>query len=212
MTQPSPPPRTSQRPTDAQIAAVAALIASSATAVGIAAGLATAASIPVAVARALLTLTRTRLPIAALGPAARAMATAEPAYRAAYLVNAAVRVREAMGTGKTLDEAVTAERRFAALHLEAQANRARAAAQVDRMAARTRSAVLGWQATKDARTTPECRAADGKNFSIFAPPLIGLPGMTHPQCRCKAVRAFVGAGFVDGVTGQAATARKAAVA
>ena len=44
--------------------------------------------------------------------------------------------------------------------------------------------LLGWYTVRDARTSAECLAADGRNFSASAPPLIGYPGAVHPHCRC----------------------------
>jgi hypothetical protein len=44
--------------------------------------------------------------------------------------------------------------------------------------------LLGWNTVHDSHTTPECRHADRKNFWADRMPLIGYPGMTHPNCRC----------------------------
>lgn len=53
-------------------------------------------------------------------------------------------------------------------------------------AARQWGDLLSWRAVLDGRTTAECRAAHGKNFRITSPPMIGLPGLVHPLCRCVA--------------------------
>lgn len=98
---------------------------------------------------------------------------------AAYLVTAARRLSQ----GGSLD----AERRYLAQHLNAERTRREAAQRVDDAAAR-HGEVLGWKSVRDDRTTPECRAADGNNFSAIKPPAIGYPGTLHGgSCRCKPV-------------------------
>jgi len=84
---------------------------------------------------------------------------------------------------KALADSIARERRYFGQHLDAMWNRARAAAQVDN-AAMTYGNLLGWNTVLDTRTSPECRAADGKNFEATAQPLIGWPGSVHPHCRC----------------------------
>jgi hypothetical protein len=174
MTQPAAPAKKKQAqptsPSAAQVTALAALLAGSATLTGVAAGFASLAGITPAVAKALLAVTDRRplSVVAGVGPAVRQTAAGEAMYRAMYLLNAADR------------------------------------------AARRHGLVLGWRAVMDARTSAECRRADGKNFSVASRPLIGWPGSVHPHCRCRPVAAFAGAGFVDDVVTQAE--RKAAVA
>lgn len=208
MTQPAPPPQ--QATTQQRTAALAALLATVLPLAALVAGFATLTGLPKPVALRLLEQTPARLAANITGPAARAVATAEPTYRAAYLLNAADRIRAAIASGRTAEEALAAEQRFTAAHTAAQANRAAAASAVDHVAARQRSLILGWRAVKDSRTTAECAAADGKNFDVLHPPAIGYPGMVHPHCRCRAVAAFAGAGMVGETT--AARQRKAAVA
>jgi hypothetical protein len=53
--------------------------------------------------------------------------------------------------------------------------------------------ILGWHAEMDARTSAECRRANGKNFLAAYAPLIGYPGAVHPRCRCYPVRPYAGA-------------------
>lgn len=143
------------------------------------------------------------------GPASRATAASEQIYRAAYLVGAAERIQSRLNQGMTRRQALLAERGNYRAHLAAQANRRRAALAVDRAMA-AHGALLGWRATIDERTGPECRRANGRNFSVFERPVIGWPGTVHPHCRCRPVAPFTGAGLVD----QAATAteRRQAVA
>ncbi len=84
---------------------------------------------------------------------------------------------------QALADAIARERRYFGQHLDAMWNRARAAAQVD-LAVMTYGNLIGWNTVLDARTSAECRAADGKNFEATAQPLIGWPGAVHPHCRC----------------------------
>lgn len=202
MTQPAPPqaPAPQQQQSSAlQIAVLAGLLASTVPLVGLAAGFATLTGLPKPAARRLLEQAPSRIALAGQGPAGRLIAAGEPTYRAAYLLNAAARVKAAMAGGKTLEEALAAEQRFTVAHLNAQANRATAAAAVDKAAAAHRSGLLGWKAVMDSRTSAECRANNGANFSIVAPPVEGYPGAVHPHCRCRAIAPFVNA-RVLGVT------------
>ena len=194
MTQPAPPAQ-QQTTTGQKTAILAGLLASTVPLVGLVAGFATTAGIPKVMARRLIEQAPS-VPVLAQGPAAKLVAAAEPTFRAAYLLAAADRVRQAVAAGKTLEEALAAEQRHTLAHLNAQRNRAATAAAVDLAAVKHRSGLLGWKAVMDSRTSAECRSADGKNFSIFSPPVIGLPGSVHPHCRCRPVAAFEGAGLV----------------
>jgi hypothetical protein len=93
---------------------------------------------------------------------------------------------------RVLADSVTRERRYFSQHLDAMWNRAKAAAQVD-SAAMTYGNLLGWNTVLDGHTSPECRAADGKNFEATDQPLIGWPGAVHPHCRCYPGPAHAGA-------------------
>lgn len=102
-----------------------------------------------------------------------------PARQAAYLLSAIRRLAED-------PEDEPAERRYLRQHLNAERARREAAAKVDK-AAEQWGPVLGWRSVRDERVTPECRAADGRNFSATRPPLIGYPGTLHGgTCRCFA--------------------------
>jgi SPP1 gp7 family putative phage head morphogenesis protein len=79
--------------------------------------------------------------------------------------------------------ALEAERRYLAQHRAAQANRRRAARQVDAAAARW-GETLGWYSVRDSRTTWDCLRLHGKNFHTADPPNGFLPGAVHPRCRC----------------------------
>lgn len=112
----------------------------------------------------------------------------EVVRRANYLLAA---VRRLAGGGSLADE-----RKFLRLHRGAERARRRAAAEVDR-AARQFGPLLGWHALMDDRTTPECKAAHGRNFQATIPPAIGYPGTLHGgNCRCKPGRPFRGAAML----------------
>ena len=120
--------------------------------------------------------------------------------RAQFAVSAARRVTSdillARSRGVTarqaLAEAIPRERRWFSQHIAAGWQRATAAAQVD-LAAASYGDVLGWNAVHDAHTSAECRAADGRNFSVHAMPRIGWPGAVHLHCRCYPGPAHIGA-------------------
>lgn len=109
----------------------------------------------------------------------------ESTYRAQYILAASRRVQAAVRAGTPQADALRDEQRFYNQHLEATVNRAKAAGQVDTMAKRYGD-LVGWYAKMDARTSAECKAANGKNFNASVRPPIGYPGSVHPACRCKA--------------------------
>jgi hypothetical protein len=147
------------------------------------------------VARAALRLTgRARPAPPGIGPAGRVVREAEPAQRAGYLVNAALRLQAGLDTpGVGYSGAMRRERRYLILHRDAIKARDHAAALVDRAAAR-HGPLLRWWARLDARTTAGCRAMHGRTFDVRDPPVlygqVALPGTTHSGfCRCRAIRA-----------------------
>jgi hypothetical protein len=152
-------------------------------------------------------------------PALASTLAGEDTFRAAYLYAAAQRVQKAADSAarngltraEALRQAETRERRFYSQHLDAQARRWQAAAWVDGAALRhgrpfidaatgTATRLVGWHATLDARTSPECRAANGANFPANRPPSIGWPGAVHPHCRCKPGVPFATSRMVDPAT------------
>lgn len=137
-------------------------------------------------------------PVIPLQPSTRQVFRDGPTYRAHYLVNAAKRIVNATAPGgQSLGDAVDAERRYFNQHRTAQVQREQAAARID-AAANSYGQLLGWRAVLDDRTTPECRAADGKNFYADHPPAIGLPGLKHAgNCRCYPGPPHEGAPLVD---------------
>lgn len=116
--------------------------------------------------------------------------------RAAYLVSAARRLTTAFRYDPNMARALEQERTYLAAHLEANTKRTLAAKQVAKLAQhrayqgldwdRETGGMLGWYATLDARTSLECRRANGRNFDPTRIPRIGFPGAVHPNCRCKA--------------------------
>lgn len=147
------------------------------------------------VARAALRLTgRARPQPLDVGPAGRVVRAAEPAQRAAYVVNAAVRLQAGLETpGGGYSGAMRKERRYLILHRDAIRRRDRAAGLIDRAVARY-GPVLRWKARQDSRTTPGCLAMHGRTFDVRDPPVlyghIAWPGTSHAgRCRCVAVAA-----------------------
>lgn len=120
--------------------------------------------------------------------ATSATADLEPTYRAHYVLAASRRVQEAIAGGIHRDEALRREQRYFNQHIDAVANRRRAASQVDKAQARYGDE-LGWYAKMDSRTSEECREANGRNFNASVRPPIGYPGAVHPHCRCRAGKA-----------------------
>lgn len=118
------------------------------------------------------------------GTAQRVALDAAELYRAAYVMNAARRTQQRIDAGMTPLQAVQAERRTTQAHMEAQGRRFEMANRVDHQAILT-GPLIGWYSTLDSRTTPECKAAHGRNFKLDEPPRIGYPGSVHMRCRCK---------------------------
>lgn len=117
--------------------------------------------------------------------------------RAAYLVAATKRIEAelavARAKGRSLEQAAQAakvtEERYFAQHYAASSQRMSAASKIDALRERYGD-TLGWRAKLDSHTTPECAAANGKNFSALRPPAIGWPGFAHVRCRCYPTKPF----------------------
>jgi hypothetical protein len=96
-------------------------------------------------------------------------------------------INDDLARGLSREEAVAKATRLEQLyfnqHVLAQQQRMQAANRIDGLAQQY-GPVLGWYDVEDAKTTPECRAAAGKNFSALTPPIIGWPGIVHMNCRC----------------------------
>lgn len=135
-----------------------------------------------------------------IGPATKRIVDLNWTRRAQFLLASAHRINAAIAQAQSRDESrgaarrqqLDTEARFYKQHLFAAQQRVAAAAAVDGAGA-TWGPVLGWRAVLDSAVTPDCRAADGKNFWADTPPDIGWPGTVHPRCRCHPVRPFRGA-------------------
>lgn len=119
-------------------------------------------------------------------------------YRSAFLINSSRRVHEA---GENGDQQLAKERGYWNAHIAASNRRMIMAARVEEESKKgPKNALLGWYATLDERTSPECRAADGRNFYPTKPPVIGYPGSVHLYCRCVPGPAHPGGKMVDAST------------
>jgi LysM domain len=134
------------------------------------------------------------------GPATLNMITLNRLRRAQFIVAAIRRVSAAMTAARSagtsvpaaLKDAVSRETRYYGQSLQAIWGRTQAAARVDTAAA-AYGRLLGWNTVVDDRTSPDCLAADRKNFYADAMPVIGYPGTVHPHCRCWPGQPFPGA-------------------
>lgn len=196
----------------ALIAAIAALIAVNASSKATGEKIATLMKAPVGLVVAVVTLALSEpLQVGGVwtpsrtgeGGAEDIVRARAPFYRSAYIENAVKRVHENVRKGSTLEDSIDRERTFFRQHITSQRNRVRAARDVDRAASRF-GLLLGWYTTMDSRTSPECLAANGKNFRVDDIPTIGYPGAVHAFCRCKAGRPHRRAALLATATGKAA--------
>lgn len=119
----------------------------------------------------------------AAGTAERLTAERNAWFRAAYVIKSARRIEAKVAAGASMEDAILAEKRYYVAHQGADLKRTLNAQRVDNATA-TYGPLLGWHATIDGRTDPECRKANGGNFEAGRPPVIGYPGSVHPSCRC----------------------------
>ena len=141
------------------------------------------------------------------GAAGKAIRNAELGYRAAYIVNAALRIERALRDARARGEsqadalraALKAERRYFRMSVEAMRHRAHAGQQID-MSAKVYGDTLGWYLGDRRSHTPACLAANGRNFSVRERPAIGWPGTVHSECGCWAGPPFPNRGSVDDAT------------
>jgi hypothetical protein len=113
-------------------------------------------------------------------------------YRAAFIKNALRRIAKAPDWKIALKR----ELDFWKAHIRAGQRRKLMGKRVD-FVAKKHGELLGWYAKMDKRTSAECRAADGRNFLVLQPPVIGYPGGVHPHCRCVPGPPHPGAKMVD---------------
>lgn len=153
----------------------------------------------------------------ALGPAQKAMLETNAYRRAAYIVSATKRVSAAIEDARTAGEseaeaAATAQRnedRYFNQQAQADQSRVLVGSAVDAQAM-ANGPELGWYAQDDEKTSPECAAADGKNFYADTPPDIGYPGSVHPHCRCTSGPPHAHADMLAGSAGETIAARNRA--
>lgn len=114
--------------------------------------------------------------------------------RAAYLVMASRRLAPALASKDEgrIEQAKAVEGRYREAHERATRLRSEAAYRIvdqiaDKGTDRNGEILLGWKATLDARTSVDCRWANGRNFNALVPPVIGWPGTVHESCRCRPV-------------------------
>lgn len=193
-------PQTPQTASDGEITAVVGMLATGAAAGATAAALARVLKVPASAAVAVLGVIGT----AALAAFKRDVAAgdgdtpdaiarrANIRFRAAYIINAARRI----ATAPDIKTAIAREKTYWSGHKTATARRTTMARRTA-TASRLYGPVLGWKATMDNRTTAECRAANGRNFQVLKPPVIGYPGTVHLHCRCIPVAPYPGAKMVD---------------
>jgi SPP1 gp7 family putative phage head morphogenesis protein len=138
------------------------------------------------------TVMKYQLPkVEGIGPAQRHVIRMNEMRRAAYVANAVPRLTKnlnsllAQGVPQSVavPQAVGVENRYYSQHLLQAQQRMQAASKIDALG-EVNDGVLGWYANTDGKTTPECRAANGKNFRADTPPAIGWPGVVHANCRC----------------------------
>ena len=204
----APPPQPSQQQLALDAATVLATATSVAAATAALASVFAAAGIRAAPLRRALQVVMDRPPDREgfHGPATTATARLNLIRRAQFLVHSARRLAADAGrvsSGErgllSVIESLQRERRFYGQHQEASWARMRAAAQVD-TAVMDHGLLLGWYTVHDARTSPECRAADRHNFRADQMPAIGYPGAVHPRCRCLPGPPIPGAPMVGGAT------------
>ena len=135
------------------------------------------------------------------GPATAKIARLNLMRRAQFLVASARRMSaglvRAVSGGQRWDVAgaISGERRFYGQHMMSSWARMRAAAQVD-TASMEHGRLLGWYTVLDAKTSPECIAANRHNFWADDMPAIGYPGAVHLNCRCMPGPPVPGAALV----------------
>lgn len=110
-------------------------------------------------------------------------------FRANYVLAASRRLRDKTSRGVPQRIAMEQEKTYFKQHMDAARNRRLHAKEVDAAASRY-GPTLGWYAKMDAKTSAECRAANGRNFDALTRPPIGYPGTVHPECRCRAGKPF----------------------
>lgn len=173
---------------DSPVAEVIALILAGYAATRAARGLAHLVRVPPRVALSLLAIIpldvlRLRMTYAYQPPTSPISVSmrAESRYLATFVINSLRRINK---SDRPPAETLNNELSYWDQYVNAAQNRQEVAQRVE-VAAGTHGALLGWHAQLDNLTSPECRAAHGKNFDALRQPAIGYPGAAHPTCRCR---------------------------
>lgn len=127
---------------------------------------------------------------------ARAVAAVDLYYRAAYVINASHRIEDNLKARTPLGEVVSKEARNYDMHEAARRQRLDAASHIGSAVAEHGN-LLGWYLDPELNNEIECIRASGNNFYASRPPIIGLPGMVHPNCGCSAGAPHFGGRMVD---------------
>ena len=162
-----------------------------------------AAGLSIAAAEAALSIVMGHPPDAAgfFGPATASVARTNLVRRAMFTAASIFRLTgddrlmQSGAEGGLWEDAVARERGYYGQQLIAGWNREKSGAAVD-SASMEHGRLLGWHTVLDARTSPECKAANRHNFHADQMPRIGYPGMVHPNCRCFPGAPFPGAPMV----------------
>lgn len=200
-----PPPQAPPRQEPALLASVITVLAAGITVTGITSALSGSLRAAGVGHRALTAVASLMLSwpgdvLEGTGPAARWAVRTNALRRAQFFMSACKRVQAAVVAARSRSDpvreavsmAVATERGYLAQQAAMNHQRVAAATRTDG-AAGEHGNLLGWNAVRDARCTPECRAAGGKNFRADRPPLIGYPGASHPGCRCYPSKPFTDA-------------------
>lgn len=114
-------------------------------------------------------------------PLTRRVAGEEPEMRARYVIAAARRLTE-----DDSNAAVKREQNYLAMHVAAGRKRRAAAALVDVVASHSATGFMRWNTMHDNRVDSQCRALEGRLFTVDNLPDGQIPGAVHPRCRCYA--------------------------
>lgn len=146
-------------------------------------------------------------PAGIAGPGSLTMIRLNRIRRAQFMVASARRLMAGLAEARSRNENLAAalyrllqtERRYYGQHMDAIWARKMAAARVD-AAVLDYGRLLGWHTVLDARTSAECKWANGRNFLADQMPWLGYPGAVHPHCRCYPGRPFPGGALLPSVS------------
>lgn len=133
----------------------------------------------------------------------------EALYRGAYVLKASERVQEAVDNGRSLQDALSHEKRYFKMHEHARKHRLDMVTMTQRVAQRfgepvtdshgAHRTMVGWYLNPLIKNDEECKAASGHNFYAEEGTKLGFPGAVHVGCGCYAGPPFEGASMVNDV-------------